>query len=72
MLSTLMENARVFVMKGQCSFSPNQGGDLHYDEMPVRGLQEVGVPLHLDLHLVLHPVDLQDVGKHFSFSTDCL
>merc|ERR1719458_1259069 len=30
---------------------------LHNDEVAVRGLQEVGVPLHQDLHLVLHPVD---------------
>ena len=36
-----------------------QGGDLHNDEVAVRGLQEVGVPLHQDLHLVLHPVDLE-------------
>ena len=37
--------------------------NLDDDEVTVSRLQEVVVPLHLDLHLVLHPVDLQKINK---------
>ena len=42
------------------------GGHLHNDEVAISRLEEVGLPLHQDLHLVLHPVDLKDIGKSFS------
>ena len=37
--------------------------NLDDDEVTVSRLEEVVVPLHLDLHLVLHPVDLQKINK---------
>ena len=33
--------------------------------MTISRLEEVVVPLNLDLHLVLHPVDLQKINKAF-------
>ena len=37
--------------------------NLDDDEVTISRLEEVVVPLHLDLHLVLHPVDLQKINK---------
>ena len=45
---------------------------LHDDEVTVGGLEEVVVSLHLDLHLVLHPVDLQRVGLSNSANNELL
>ena len=37
--------------------------NLDDDEVTISRLEEVVVPLHLDLHLVLHPVDLQKINN---------
>ena len=37
--------------------------NLDDDKVTISRLEEVVVPLHLNLHLVLHPVDLQKINK---------